>query len=81
MSASDPATPSCKRAARNASSWPVDEVELCRKVPEDEAEHRDAIVIASRDGTQQPNDQQQKRKQREQRVIGDRRSVGQVVYR
>ena len=56
-----------------------DEIELRREIAEDEVRTASAIVFVGGDRAEQRDDQQQKRKQREQRVVRDRGGVRQVV--
>ena len=56
-----------------------DEVELRREIAEDEGQDRDAVLVVRGDRTQERDDQEQKRKEREQRVVGDRRRVRQIA--
>jgi hypothetical protein len=57
----------------------VDELELRRKVPEDEGKDGEAILLVRRDGAEQRDDEQEEREERQQRVVGDRGCVGEVV--
>src|SRR5678815_6153326 len=56
-----------------------DEVQLRRKVAEDERQHRQAIVFVVGDRSQYRDDEEQEGKEREQRVIRDRGRVRDVV--
>src|SRR5207248_9789025 len=56
-----------------------DEIETSGKVPEDEGEDRKPLILARGDRTEQRDDQEEKGKQREQRVVRDCRRGCQVV--
>ena len=57
----------------------ADEIELRGKVAEDEGEHRDTILSVGGNRPEQRDDEQEKRKERQQRVVRDRGRERQVV--
>ena len=57
----------------------VDEIELCREIAEHECEHRQAVLRIGGHPPQDRKDKQQKGKQREQRVIRNRRGMRQII--